>query len=395
MGKLNQPGFAALAQIFVEATSPLVSNRTINIMDLDGTIIASTEKERIGTYHHGAKRVAETGEPVIIDAGNVKDYPGAKEGANLPILDQDQIIGVVGLYGREEEIRDAANLLRVYVTQFFHQQTRYQERAYRREACRQLLQLLLAGRPEQQEERENLARSLGVRLHYPLVLVGLRWNGKNALNRKRTLLEQLEDGITVGKGKKQDTIFGEVDQQLLLLHSLTREEERYLAAPERVEKGLLHQLVHQMQQDEDGFLAISQCCRNEEALPEARREVNLLLERPVTPLASIENARFRVQYLLERLRPHGGASYVGQMRPRVQDAVTDNQWNQLLETAACYYEEQGSVQKAAQRLAIHKNTLQYRMKRLYEVLGLEEAMAFEKEFLITLILLERKREENK
>ena len=115
----------------------------------------------------------------------------------------------------------------------------------------------------------------------------------------------------------------------------------------------------------------------------------------MTPLASIENARFRVQYLLERLRPHGGASYVGQMRPRVQDAVTDNQWNQLLETAACYYEEQGSVQKAAQRLAIHKNTLQYRMKRLYEVLGLEEAMAFEKEFLITLILLERKREENK
>lgn len=395
MGKLNQPGFAALAQIFVEATSPLVSNRTINIMDLDGTIIASTEKKRIGTYHHGAKLVAETGKPVIIDAENVKDYPGAKEGANLPILDQGQVIGVVGLYGREEEIWDAANLLRVYVTQFFHQQTRYQERAYRREACRQLLQLLLAGRPEQQEERENLARSLGVRLHYPLVLAGLRWSGEQALDRKRTFLEQLEDGITVGKGKKQDTILGEVDQQLLLLHSLTREEERYLATPERAEKGLLPQLVQQVGQDEDGFLVLSQCCRSEEELPEARREVSLLLEHPLAPVASIENARFRVQYLLERLRTHGGASYVAQLRTRVQDAATDNQWHQLLETAVCYYEAQGSVQKAAQRLAIHKNTLQYRMKRLYEILGLEEATAFEKEFLITLILLERKREENK
>ncbi len=125
---LKQPGFAELAQAFVEATSPLVSNRTINIMDLDGTIIASTEKERIGTYHHGARLVAETGKSVIIDSENVKDYPGAKEGANLPIIDQGKLIGVVGLFGKETEIREAANLLRVYVTQFFRQQSWFREK---------------------------------------------------------------------------------------------------------------------------------------------------------------------------------------------------------------------------------------------------------------------------
>lgn len=122
MNHLKQTEFAALAQAFVEATSPLVSGRTINIMAADGTILASTEKERIGTYHHGARLAAETGKPVIIDAQNVSRYPGAKEGANLPILDNGQVIGVVGLYGEEKEIRDAANLLGVYVTQFFRQQ---------------------------------------------------------------------------------------------------------------------------------------------------------------------------------------------------------------------------------------------------------------------------------
>ena len=39
--------FAKLAQDFVEATSLLVGQRTINIMDQKGVIIASTEKYRI------------------------------------------------------------------------------------------------------------------------------------------------------------------------------------------------------------------------------------------------------------------------------------------------------------------------------------------------------------
>ena len=46
--------FSSMAQDFVEATSSLVGGRTINIMDREGTIIASTEKERIGTFHQWA-----------------------------------------------------------------------------------------------------------------------------------------------------------------------------------------------------------------------------------------------------------------------------------------------------------------------------------------------------
>ena len=49
--------FAKLAQDFVEATSLLVGQRTINIMDQKGIIIASTEKHRIGDFHQGASDV--------------------------------------------------------------------------------------------------------------------------------------------------------------------------------------------------------------------------------------------------------------------------------------------------------------------------------------------------
>lgn len=48
--------FSSMAQDFVEATSSLVGGRTINIMDREGTIIASTEQERIGTFHQARLR---------------------------------------------------------------------------------------------------------------------------------------------------------------------------------------------------------------------------------------------------------------------------------------------------------------------------------------------------
>lgn len=393
MGMLKQPGFAELAQAFVEATSPLVSNRTINIMELDGTIIASTEKERIGTYHHGARLVAETGKPVIIEPGQVKEYPGAKEGANLPILDQGRLIGVVGLYGKEQEIRDAANLLRVYVTQFFRQQSSFREKTYRRELSRRLLQLLLTGRPEDQEERENLQSRLGVQFSYPLVLLGLRWKGENGLTARRNLEDQLEEWLQPGKGRKQTSFYGELDQQLVVLHSLKKGEEGALLRPERDPKGLLYHLVQRVLGEKDCALVVSQLCHRPEDLPEARHELETLLERPAEKLQFVEESRIRVRYLLERLRTHGGRAYAEQAIRRGKKQVTEHQWQQLLATARCYYEEQGSVQRAAERLDIHKNTLQYRLKRLYEVLQLEEATAFEREFLIQTILLERTREE--
>ena len=43
MKDINLSAFSDLAQDFVEATSSLVRGRTINIMDTDGIIIASTE----------------------------------------------------------------------------------------------------------------------------------------------------------------------------------------------------------------------------------------------------------------------------------------------------------------------------------------------------------------
>ena len=103
----------------IEMVSRFLPERTINIMDTSGTIISSTEKERIGTFHKGAEIAAATGEIVNITEETVKNYPGSKKGCNVPLVVNGTIIGVIGIFGNPEEVKTIASFVELYVEKYF------------------------------------------------------------------------------------------------------------------------------------------------------------------------------------------------------------------------------------------------------------------------------------
>lgn len=158
--------FEGLAQELVEATSSLVRGRTINVMNKEGIIIASTEKHRIGTFHAGAKWVIDNGRPLAITKKQVILYPGAKEGYNLPIKSGDKIIGVVGIFGDPEDIMDLAHLLEVYATKYFQLEALMQQRLIEREGRNRLLHLLISF--SDKESVQELMDAMQIQFQYPL-----------------------------------------------------------------------------------------------------------------------------------------------------------------------------------------------------------------------------------
>lgn len=80
----------------------------INIMDQAGTIIGSGNKERIGTLHHGAVEAIKQKKIVEITT----DEKLVKKGINLPIELNGYIVGVVGISGKIEETRPFGNLVK-------------------------------------------------------------------------------------------------------------------------------------------------------------------------------------------------------------------------------------------------------------------------------------------
>ena len=365
--------FAKLAQDFVEATSLLVGQRTINIMDQKGIIIASTEKHRIGDFHQGAAEVLETGKPVLIKIEDLPRYPGTKEGYNMPIFLNDEIIGVVGIFGCEEEVQSIANLLRVYVTQSFSQFQMTQKQNLEAELRNQLLRLLLFGGESQKEMIAKLCGMLNLQLEFPLRII-LLYERAAERNMKHLLdyPQFIQNLIWKNVLDRRRDVFGiqNADYVILLGGGESPEMQK------RLDK-----LLHEIEAEDVWNAAVSSPCRNLEEISAGMREVSVLKKQGGGVIQNLEEHSCRMQYLLGSMTVQEGARTAARMLRRLKEQHGENQAEQLLRTARVYYECGGSVARAA-----HKNTLLYRMKQLYQTFEMEQDSAFVREFFIRMLL---------
>ena len=370
--------FAKLAQDFVEATSLLVGQRTINIMDQKGIIIASTEKHRIGDFHQGAAEVLETGKPVLIKIEDLPRYPGTKEGYNMPIFLNDEIIGVVGIFGCEEEVQSIANLLRVYVTQSFSQFQMTQKQNLEAELRNQLLRLLLFGGESQKEMIAKLCGMLNLQLEFPLRII-LLYERAAERNMKHLLdyPQFIQNLIWKNVLDRRRDVFGiqNADYVILLGGGESPEMQKSL-----------DKLLHEIEAEDVWNAAVSSPCRNLEEISAGMREVSVLRNRKGGTIQNLEEHSCRMQYLLGSMTVQEGARTAARMLRRLKEQHGENQAEQLLRTARVYYECGGSVARAAEQLNLHKNTLLYRMKQLYQTFEMEQDSAFVREFFIRMLL---------
>ncbi|PKK96266.1 MAG: transcriptional regulator, partial [Tenericutes bacterium HGW-Tenericutes-3] len=91
-----------VADQIVKELSQIVEQH-INVMDIQGVIISSTDSNRIGTIHGGALKIIEENLPELVIESN-DQFPGSKNGINLPIAFQGAIIGVIGMTGIKDEV---------------------------------------------------------------------------------------------------------------------------------------------------------------------------------------------------------------------------------------------------------------------------------------------------
>lgn len=371
--------FAKLAQDFVEATSLLVGQRTINIMDQKGIIIASTEKHRIGDFHQGASEVLATGKPVRIKKEDLPRYPGTKEGYNMPIFLNDEIIGVVGIFGCEEEVQSIANLLRVYVTQSFSQLQMTQKQNLEAELRNQLLRLLLFGGKSQKEMIIKLCGMLDLQLEFPVRII-LLYERAAERNMKHLLdyHQFIQNLIWKNVLDRRRDVFGIQNADYVILLGGSGE---LLETRKRLDK-----LLQEIEREAVWNAAVSSPCRNMEEVSEGMKEVSVLRNRRGGMIQNLEEHTCRMQYLMGRFTVQDGARTVVRMLRRLEDQHGEKQAEQLLQTAQVYYEYGGSVAKAAEKLNLHKNTLLYRMKQLYQTLELEQDTVFVREFFIRMLL---------
>ena len=99
-----------MAQDIVARTMRIIDTN-INVMDARGRIIGSGDRERIGELHEGALLVLSQGRVVDIDDAVARHLHGVRQGINLPLRLEGEIVGVIGLTGEPESLRKYGELV--------------------------------------------------------------------------------------------------------------------------------------------------------------------------------------------------------------------------------------------------------------------------------------------
>lgn len=97
------------AQEIVDEMKAIISC-DLNFMDPNGMIIASTDHHRKGSYHEGAKLAAKARRDFAI--GYDDEYVGTKKGMNMPVYLERKIAGVIGITGDTDEIKKYGKIIK-------------------------------------------------------------------------------------------------------------------------------------------------------------------------------------------------------------------------------------------------------------------------------------------
>jgi len=153
-----------LAQRIVDSAMLLV-HRNVNIMDRDGVIIATGHPHRRRTFHKGAKDVIETGMVIEIYPNQLDLYPGALQGINLPIVFDEQVVGVIGVFGVPDEVRDTGRLVKAITELILERELLQEETRSRYKLREQFLETALSkDAPVALPKLKRLAKAMNLNL---------------------------------------------------------------------------------------------------------------------------------------------------------------------------------------------------------------------------------------
>ena len=359
--------FKPFCQELVEAVSKLLGNRTINIMDMDGIIIASTEKHRIGTLHTGARHVAVSGHDLAITEDILPNYPGAKVGYNMPLTFHGRVFGVIGMYGIPEQVRDMAQLLKIYADKYFEIEGTMEARLLDLSLRSKLFGLLAAGNGDN-EGIGRVMEMLDISFSFPVSVI--RIAGDNGISdsfpdRYEKIVDKLsKDGFI---NARRDFWSIEADS-LMIIRSFRENGNGAGELPDLPDFQVIAPLPAA------DFREISQRCN----------DARWFYGSIPLPVVDLSDPQTRLICMMHRTAEEN-ADFIDSFITRIRRSMPEQEMLKCMEAVILYYDENRSVTRAADKLGIHKNTLQARVRRVLEAAGIEDYPPAERAYVMRLI----------
>lgn len=350
-----------LAQQIVERTMAIIDTN-INVMNDRGIIISSGEPDRIGQLHDGALLAIQHGDTTEITQHTSQSLKGVKPGINLVLKHDETIIGVVGITGNPDEIRNYAALVKMTSEMIIERSLLIEQLQWDKRHIEEFISSWVNNELTK-EALESWAQRLSIDIEQPRVAVIIELTettSQNQLNTIRKIVELLE------YPERNNLIAVVAMNQILVLKPCQQAIERW---DYTIESKRIDQLLYKLQQHNihHVHIALGEYFTSPMDMPlsfQSAQQVLTLGKHYQPKQTKYLYEELRMPVLLSPLKENWQGE---QLRHAIIKLKGQDRSGQLTKTLYSLFEHQGNLSQCANSLYIHRNTLRYRLNKIEEI----------------------------
>ncbi len=348
------------ATYIVQEISKIIGEK-INMMNADGIIIASSDEKRIGTFHAAAKELVDKKLQEVIVKSD-REYEGARPGINLAINFQDEIVGVIGVTGPYEGVAKYGQIIKkmteiLLLDQYYKEQKDIDKRIKER----YLDEWMYGDSKNITPAFVQQGKAIQLDITLPRRIMAISFLTEEEQNDIRQRIIDAAEKIIINILKEHKNSC-----------SLKNGMELICAVPDCPDSDMIR-LAEHMKKEVEAKYPLKFCCGIDaswEGYTLIHNSVIKAVKALKTSLRSPQKGiRLYTSISMEIFQSELPAVIKREYILRIfKDSSLEeiDQWIGLLNI---FYEEEGSVAAAANRMFIHKNTLQYKLNKIKERTG--------------------------
>jgi carbohydrate diacid regulator len=334
----------------------------VNMMDSKGYIIASTDPSRVGNFHKGAKKIIDDNLNEFYVTPETETY-STRAGINLPITINEKVIGVIGITGEYDKVINYGQIVKK-MTEILVRESyfREQERLDKKIESRFLEEWILGQGLEFDQAFKDRGSALKIDITIPRRAMVMRIQGFQQLSITsdgQKLIEKIEKSIRRYILEEPGNVYLRLTtKQICLVTPRSDSEINTLA--QKLIKYIKNSFNINIYIGIDNYILgtvdvkkaylkankASHACIARNDYIVLYKDINMEIFMAEIPTTIKEEYLYKIfpDCSFEKMRS----------------------WIIILEA---YFYSEGSISKAAEKLFMHKNTLQYKLIKLKECTG--------------------------
>ena len=359
--------FKKMAQNIAKSTSEVIGYGVL-VTDEKGVIIGCNDEKRIGELHPPSIKVMQENRPMTTSTADAENYGNILPGYTLPIQFFDRVLGSVSIAGLPEEVERYGLLVQKQAEIMLREQAFLESNLLRERALRDLIENISSYDPRKGSGELIImqANELGfniLKCRVAIVIEMNKWSNEAAENAFQRMFREVRTSFS----NPRNVICPQENYRATILLSTSSDggSEKIYEAAETLSKDFLDSVRAKgiLADVSIGFSAfdLQGLCRSINSAKNSLR-----LAKQLGTKGIIRSEKFTGESLIDALPSEVREDYVSMT---LKGLPARNDYDEIRDTFMAWCESPFASGNVAERLSMHRNSLQYRLKKIRALTG--------------------------